>query len=81
MAIYTHNTRDTHEPCSFVKIIETDAPLNELDLSDDWFEVDVEEVSDIEELTDQPYAIAEGWIQLQRITTQSGHIVRKFGRL
>lgn len=81
MPVYTHNIRDNYDPCTFVKMIVTDAPLSELDLSDDWFEVDAEEVSDIEELSGMSYPASEGHAQINASTTASGHTVRKYGRL
>jgi hypothetical protein len=81
MSVYTHNTKDTHEPCTFVKQIVTDAALEDLNLSDDWFEIDPEEVADIEELTGMDYAEADGYAHLLTETTASGHTVRKYGRL
>jgi hypothetical protein len=81
MSVYTHNTRDTHEPCTFVKQIVTDAALEDLNLSDDWFEIDPQEVADVEELTGMDYAEADGYAHLSTETTASGHTVRKYGRL
>jgi hypothetical protein len=81
MSVFTHNTKDTHEPCTFVKQIVTDATLEDLNLSDDWFEIDPEEVADIEELTGMDYAEADGYAHLSTETTSNGYTVRKYGRL
>jgi hypothetical protein len=81
MSVYTHKTRDTHEPCTFVKMIVTDAPLEDLNLSDDWFEIDPQEVADIEALTGMDYADADGYAHVMTEFTNGGDKVRKYGRL
>ena len=50
MNYYTHNTRDTHAPCTFIKIIASEASAKEIGLSDDWFSICPKEVRDVENL-------------------------------
>lgn len=81
MPVYTHNTRDNGAPCTFVKMIVSDATAAQLGLNDDWFEVSAEEVSDIEELTGMDYPLAENLTQIDMQRTAEGTPFRRYGRL
>lgn len=81
MTVYTHNTRDDHRTCTFIKMIVSDASLSELGLSDDWFPVLPQEVADIEELTGMNYPLTEGLSQIDMQYTENGKPFRRYGRL
>lgn len=81
MPVYTHNTPDNQDPCTFIKMVVTDASMSEIGLSNDWFEVDPQEVADIEELTGTNYPATEGLMAIDIKSTKSGTPVRRYGRL
>lgn len=81
MAIYTHDTPYQGEACTFIKMVETDAPMSDLGLSDDWYQVIPEYIEDIRELTGMSLPEHDGWMHVATETTTSGHTVRKYGRL
>ena len=81
MAVYTHNTADSFAPMTFVKLIVSDAPRAELGIDDTWFEVDAQEVADIEELCDRSYAEYLGLSQIDMRRASNGEPIRRYGRL
>lgn len=81
MNYYTHNTRDTHAPCTFIKIIASEASAKEIGLSDDWFSICPKEVRDVENLCGCAYLETENVQQIDALMTKSGKIYRRYGRL
>lgn len=79
--VYTHATNDTHAPMTFVKMIVTDAPIADLGLSGDWFQVDPQEVADTEELCGCTYPEYKNLIQIDMRRTADGIAYRRYGRL
>lgn len=78
--VYTHNGPILHDRTS-VHMIVSDAPISELGLSDDWYQVDAEEVRDHEELTDMEYAKLKGWELLSVERSSNLERIEKWGRL
>lgn len=77
MNTYTHTSKDTHEPQTFVKFIRSNLSIEELGLSADWAAVDKAEVSGIEMLTGMKYAEYKGFTQISK----DGNGTEKWGRL
>ena len=81
MNVYTHNTADDYRPCTFVKFAVSAAPLCDLGLGDDWFQVDPQEVADTEELCECGYIETMNVTQLRMQRTEGGEPVRFYGRM
>jgi hypothetical protein len=81
MSVYTHNTPDNHDPYTFIKMIVTDEPLADLNLSDDWFEICPQEVADIELMTGRDFVETEGPAHVRTEFSNAGNKISKYGRL
>ena len=81
MNVYTHNTADSQAPMTFIKMVVTDAPLEELGLGEDWFQVDPQEVEDEEFLAGTSYPKLQNLTQIDLCYTESGKPFRRYGRL
>ncbi len=80
MTVYTHNGKVNYD-CTSIMMIVTDAPRESLDISDDWFEVDANEVLEDEILSGKSFAELSGWQMLFVQRGPSGERIEKWGRL
>lgn len=79
MTIYTHNCPMNYEVTN-IRMIVTTAPREVLGISEDWVEVNPDDVAFIEELTGREYPESEGWQKLF-IERREGVSIEKWGRL